>query len=113
MVWHYSSFRVTQGGRIEDAIQSIKRSMKECSVCETMIDFINMSACELLKRFVKPYINVDDCRKILAKRLEGWTPEEIAKALGVDVQVLIDAVNKAVDIAEEAYREVFGKKRKK
>jgi len=112
MVWHYSSFRVTQGGRIEDAMSRLLNDVKNCPTCEGVVSAIEYATCELLRK-VKPDLDPDFCRKMLRSRLEGRTPEEIAKELGIDVETLREAIDVASEMVKEAYEEALGKKKRR
>jgi len=112
MVWHYSSFRVTSGGSIEEAISSLSKDIRNCPVCEGVVSAIEYATCELLRK-VKPDLDPDFCRKMLRSRLEGKSPEEIARELGVDVEILREAIDVASEMVKEAYEEALGKKKRR
>lgn len=109
MIWHTSNLRL---GNDDELRKNVLNKVKDCPVCNTVLDFIEMSACELI-RLVKPDVDRDFCKKVLRSRItEGKSPEEIARMVGVDVETLKEAIKKATEITEEAYMEALGKKNK-
>jgi len=82
-----------------------KKTIEECPVCKVFVDFIEETACTLLKR-VNPNLDVDACKRLLKMRLEGKSVEEIAKDLGVPTDVLKEAVSRSIDLMEQVLDEV-------
>lgn len=111
MPWLYSSVTLTRGNSVSRAIEEVARSIRDCPVCEGVVSAIESTACELLRK-VKPDLDPEHCRKALRSRLEGRPVEEIAKELGVDTEILREAVNTAIDLVHEAYQEALGRKRR-
>jgi len=90
----------------------VRRGSDRDRVRSVVLTAIESVACRILHQR-RPDLDPEFCRKMLRSRLEGRTPEEIARELGIGVDELRQAIDEATKIVKEAYEEALGRKKKK
>ncbi len=88
---------------------SIKRKIESCPICAAFHTSVKETFCELVKK-LSPNINKNTCKAlfddlVLERKI---TKEELARRLGLSAEQADELFKIALQIADEALREVRG-----